>query len=424
MKKNYLPVILAVITVLFSLNSSAQNSYVNQVIVGSGGNFSNPDEHVMLSTYNPSDESTTFFGEVFTQSIQDIVISGEFAYIAAQDSIVKINIDNFSKVLAVEAIGVNQLLVHENVVFATFQYPATDNFVQVFSANNLEHITNIANIADESAGMVIVDDNLYVAVPGGWTSTTGAIAIINLDEYLLITQIQLGTEGIGVFDLFVSDGKIMSVNRTPYMGTTGYISTMSVMGSQVSSNIINEVIGKYAGVQNNILYTVMNNGIGAINLSDFSVIDNSIVDPINNTIAAVELDTVNQNFYVTSTDYFSMGDGTVYDMAGEAIGTFEANISPDALAIDYRDNTSVSENDLIISTVYPNPASHTINIDSELTSISKYKILDITGRIVKKNSINEISGNFSVNISDLNSGVYIIQLANENSVSSTRFIKN
>ncbi len=424
MKRNYLSVIFAVIIGLISLNLSAQNTYVNQVIVGSGGNFSDPDDHVMLSTYNPSNESTSIFGEVFTQSIQDIIISGEFAYIAAQDSIVKLNIDNFTKVSSVAAIGVNRLLVYEDVVFATFQYPATENFVQVFSANNLEHITNIANILDESAGMVIVDDNLYVAVPGGWMSTTGNIAIIGLDEYLVLTQVPLGDEGIGVSDLFVYDDKIISVNRTPYLGTTGYISSVSTQGTQISSHLINEVIGKIAGVKDNVLYTVMNNGIGSINLSDFTVIDNAIVDPLTNTLAAVELDTVNQNFYVTSTDYFSMGEGTIYNLQGESTGFFDANISPDALAIDYRDNTGLGEKQNLSSYVYPNPASNIINIKSDLTSLSSYQILDITGRVVAESNINEVTENISINISDFNSGVYIILLANEHSTSSTRFIKN
>lgn len=424
MKKNYLLLLTAVITVFCSLNISAQHTYVNQVLIGSGGNFSNPDEHVTVGTYNPVDESTTFFGEVLTHSIQDIVIDGEFVYVAAQDSIVKYNIENLSRVAVVEAIGINQLLVHENKLFATFQYPATENFVQVFSADDLTHTANITDVLDEAAGMVVVEDNLYVAVPGGWASTTGNITIIDIPELTTVTQIPFGAEGIGVFDLFVFDNKIMSVNRTPYLGTTGYISSMTFEGTDPSSYLINEVIGKMAGVLDGFLYTVMNNGIGAIQLSDFTVPDNSVIDPLTLTIASVELDTVNALFYVATTDYFSMGEGTVYNMLGEATSTFDANISPEAIAIDYRDNTGIQKNELVAMSVYPNPASQVLNIDSDLVSVSSFKVIDITGREVLGNVLNTNSGELSLNISNLKSGVYIICLSDGNQVSSTRFVKN
>lgn len=424
MKKNYLIILVAVTSVLYSLNISAQTTYVNQVLIGSGGNYSNPDEHVMLGSYDPIDESTTYFGEVYTQSIQDIVIAGEFVYVAAQDSIVKYNIDDFSRIAAVEATGLNQLLVHDGLLFVTFQYPTTENFVQIFSADNLEHIKNISDVSDEAAGMLVFEDNVYVAIPGNWTSTTGNIAIINIDELELVSEVLLGNEGVGVFDLFLYDSKIMSINRTPYGGTIGYISTMSTMGTDITSYLINEAIGKFSGIDNGILYTVMNNGIGAIKLSDFTVTDNSIVDPLINTIASTELDTVNNVIYVASTDYFSMGEGTIYSMTGEAISTFDANIAPETIAIDYRTNTSLNETAFVNSIIYPNPASQLLNIKSDLMSVTVYKVIDVTGRVVMGNNLNNNSGELSINVNDLDSGVYILYLSDGNQISSTRFIKN
>ncbi|PJB59038.1 MAG: hypothetical protein CO098_05510, partial [Bacteroidetes bacterium CG_4_9_14_3_um_filter_41_19] len=67
----------------------AQSFTVKQVMIGSGGNYANPDDFVELSSYDPVSNQSVNFGTVFTQSIQDVMISDGFLYVAAQDSIAK-----------------------------------------------------------------------------------------------------------------------------------------------------------------------------------------------------------------------------------------------------------------------------------------------------------------------------------------------
>lgn len=59
--------------------------------------------------------------------------------------------------------------------------------------------------------------------------------------------------------------------------------------------------------------------------------------------------------------------------------------------------------------VYPNPASDFINITSELNGEAEVNILDMTGRCVKNVVINDMS-NATINISDLDKGVYFINI--------------
>jgi hypothetical protein len=65
--------------------------------------------------------------------------------------------------------------------------------------------------------------------------------------------------------------------------------------------------------------------------------------------------------------------------------------------------------------VYPNPADNYISINST----GNYRIFDISGRLMKSGK----SDNGIVDISDLKSGYYIINIWNEDSLANLRFSK-
>jgi hypothetical protein len=151
-----------------------------------------------------------------------------------------------------------------------------------------------------------------------------------------------GTDAVGIFDLYSDGNNIYSVNRSPYGSTSGSVSTYSIWTSSFSTTVINNVVGKGVAKSNNILYLLLDNAIGSYDLSMNEVIETSIVpDPGSSNfiyIADAAFDYLNQLFYVTITDYFSMGEGKIFDMTGIETGTFEAEVSAEAIALDFRIN--------------------------------------------------------------------------------------
>ena len=59
--------------------------------------------------------------------------------------------------------------------------------------------------------------------------------------------------------------------------------------------------------------------------------------------------------------------------------------------------------------IYPNPATSHINIRSEKSGKADVSIYDMTGRLVKNVSVSDIS-NATVNISDIEKGIYLIDV--------------
>jgi len=425
MKKNYFLFIVVMLMTFGTSYVNAQHFVVNQVIVGSGGSYSNPDDFVSMASYKPASGVTTTFGNIQTQSIQDVVINDGFAYVAAQDSIAKFNIDTYERVAITEAMGVNRLFVTDDILIASFQFPITENFVKVYSSNDLSLIANVSDVSDEAAGITINNNLAYVAVPGGWASTVGKIAIIDLNDYSLIEEINFNEQGIGVYDMFLYNSKIMAVCRTPWGASTANLLSMNSLGTHTDIYPIDQELGKMVGEIDGLLFTVMNGGIGIIDLTEFTVTDTAFIEASVLPIAAATLDTIDGNFYITTTDFSTIGVGTIYDALGIESGSFDAGISADALAIDYRDNTGIddllTENKIVL---FPNPASESISVSFEGTTLSNdYKIVDVSGRVLKTGTSNFNSNTVNISINSLESGLYFLVLSDNKMVISSPFVK-
>ncbi len=423
MKRFYLSV-LAAFVLLAVQQTTAQNTVVNQVIVCSGGNFSDPDDFVSVAAFKPQDGSTTAFGTVFTQSVQDVVVDGIFAYVAAQDSIVKFNIDSYQRVAAVEAVGVHKLAIAGDKLIASFWYPVTEDFVRIFSKEDLSQQAAISEVSDEADGILVYNNRAYVAVPGGWASAGGKIAVINLTGNLLIEEIDLDSAGVGISDLFLfqQDGDfLVSVNKTPWDATTGYLTKMDLSNRQTTSFVFDLSVGNGIEVYGGKLYLMLNGGIGSIDIAGMTVTDTAVVANTGNGFAAAVFDTLNMLFYATTTDYATTGEGYIYNATGELTGNFDAGIAAEALAVDYRDNTGIFEaRHSLRLTVYPNPASRFVrfNIPAEQKAV-KILMVNLSGKVVY-NGENQNQ----IDISRLQPGLYFITVQTDASVFTGRFVKN
>ena len=75
--------------------------------------------------------------------------------------------------------------------------------------------------------------------------------------------------------------------------------------------------------------------------------------------------------------------------------------------------------------VYPNPTSETIQVQSEFpfSATSQLMITDLTGKIVKTMTLPISQSVLSIDVQDLNAGIYMVQLQSGKLVEMTKFIK-
>ncbi len=422
MKKIYFLSLMA-LTLVFSANcAKAQlSTYTNQIIIVNGGNFSNADDYVTVSAYDPETQITNEFATIYTQSVQSVVLHENFAYVAAQDSIVKLNIDSYEKVSAVAAPGINQLATDGNVLVASFWYPVTENFVKIFSLEDLSLITDIEGISGEAAGILIHDGVALVAVPGGWGSTTGKIASIDLETTTLLSEDDYGEfyAGIGYFAFY--NDVTTAFMKTPWGETDSKAAKFDLEGEIIEEFTYESAsLANKTGKVGSAFYAEINNGIGVFDLASGELTNATVVAPQEQTIAASVIDTNNMLIYLTTTDFASTGAGFIYNTNGESVGSFDAGISAQAIAVDYRDNTSISERNTLLSlSIFPNPASNFVKLNippgEDLTDL---RITDISGRLVT-----DVTPSRQIDISTLSAGLYFISAKTNSNNYSGKFIK-
>ena len=73
--------------------------------------------------------------------------------------------------------------------------------------------------------------------------------------------------------------------------------------------------------------------------------------------------------------------------------------------------------------VYPNPASNFINVSSNDSKVTSVSMADLNGRIVKQVSYDNVS-NVELNISDLASGLYLMNIKSDNGEVTKKIMKD
>ena len=71
--------------------------------------------------------------------------------------------------------------------------------------------------------------------------------------------------------------------------------------------------------------------------------------------------------------------------------------------------------------LFPNPASNCLTIASA-ADVSKVEIYDVTGKMVM--TVNAASENVTLNVSELNTGMYFVNVTNQKGVQTSKFVKN
>ena len=122
--------------------------------------------------------------------------------------------------------------------------------------------------------------------------------------------------------------------------------------------------------------------------------------------------------YVVDASQYEPGYYTLH--YGVVIGEYNC-LSEYETVIHFTTRTNVREFDQAIS-IYPNPATTTLNLGSTETMDFTATITDITGKVIRTENI--LSTRHAINVSDLSSGIYLLRLQTPTGATKTvKFVK-
>ena len=435
MKKIHIFATIIILFFLIEINpiQAQRDEWVNQVIIVNGGKFESVppfSDYVTVQRYNPDNHTVAVFDVIYTQSVQDVIIDDHFAYVAAQDSIIKYDIDTYQRVAAVADSGLSKLYKFGNKVIVSKQYPIKRFFLEILD-ENLSLVYRVQNISGECGGITSVGPIIFVAVNGGFSGTEGKLARINSNNWSVIGESNFGPDAVGILNLYQYDYKIYSINKTPAGNPNrGSITVYDIPQDTYVNHIFDVLVGDGAGIKDNLLYLKLDEGIGSFNFDTKQIVDTTIIpDPgsaLRRYIISAAVDYINSLFYINIGNRSSYGYGKIATLEGDSIGTYTEGINADAIAIDYRTpvgiETDKSSHDFV--TIYPNPVNDKLTLTfTGNEAINLVKITDLTGRVILEKALNGNEKTLKLNCESFPSGVYLVSFMTENGLKTRKFIK-
>ena len=99
---------------------------------------------------------------------------------------------------------------------------------------------------------------------------------------------------------------------------------------------------------------------------------------------------------------------------------FSINIDDIMLHRVFDPTFDVAENSASMVTVYPNPASEKVMVESNVT-VNQYEIYNVAGEVIISMPVNEKS--FEINVNELPAGTYLIKMVSDGMVQTRRFVR-
>ena len=170
------------------------SSLAQQAVIVNGGQFGNPNENVNVVIYDIPTKTYTTLDTIHTNSVQDILIDGNEFFVLAQDSIVKYDVQNQSRLAAQAFSGPSTktvLLSGNELLVGNWYGKSTDN-LYIYNATNLQLIDSVSAVQSGVSSMLLDSNFLYITqnqTTSSFTDTLGVILKINISTRQIVDSI-------------------------------------------------------------------------------------------------------------------------------------------------------------------------------------------------------------------------------------------
>jgi hypothetical protein len=402
-----------------TMNLAAQAYHLNQVIVLNDGNtLYSGGQHTRVGSYNP-DTIAASFGS-------DVIIDSGFIYVGADSLLIKYDLTTKARVATQTIQGIREMAIWGNQILVTrgTTFPLHAYF-QAYDKNTLNLIYQDTTVSHATQGIRVLNDSAYIAINDFGSGSIGNLGVVDLKAQREKREVNLGPSGLNPYDVEVEPNNqtIYTVNDLDYSNSTVTEYHAPAAFTNTSLHLSESCTGS-AYYQGNIYFQAGNDlNVGLFKTSTQSVWDSL---QIEKSIYGMGIDSADGYMYVGVTDYQTFGNVFIYNLFGQAIDSFPANISPESFAFDIRATTGVQQiNATADLSVYPNPTSDEIHISFISASKEKgYLVLtDVLGREMNQWQVNAGSPATISLGNNLPNGVYFLKLETANGITVKKIIK-
>ena len=348
-----------ILGVLFTQTLYAQN-YVHQVLILNEGYFDYTTnqiiEPVTIGSYDPVTETYTQVATIDSARFaSDMIIDGEYFYVAADNKILKYDLNNYNLLEETIVPGVRKLLTDPlNNLFATRgEYMTTfDSYLHVYDKNDLTLTMAVDTINGpkwSTQDMVIYQNLLYIAINNGfeWGNEKGLIGVLDIIYTLYnggtmgYDEVDLGPDGKNPDNMMIDGTTIYTVNNKDWSGCSVSQIDIGLNAQPVTTTNMSTVstgCGTSAIRNGNVNYQIS----GDTEIYEWNG-TYSTPTGMSQNFYELAVDNVNNYLYASSTDWFSYGEVFIYDNNNILLNSFSCGVSPGTIVFDERMYVGIEE---------------------------------------------------------------------------------
>lgn len=320
-----------------------------------------------LMAYDTQDKKTTSVGEVDATSVQDMIVDGAYAYVAADNYITRFNTTN-NEVVATKycqdttrwddgkgksGAGLNnKMAIYKNWLLVTRQNsgnaPEDGYNVRVYNKTDLSLVTKVP-VSDQATDIAVIDSMAYVMINGGWAGTTSSMAVINLYTLKLVQEVPMGEAGLNVSMMIPKDSIIYCVRRDNNVMSSAVLAfnTRTQTFTETATNLPTDYSSAPAAIDpmtGDSIMLATETGFLAHNTKTGVTSETEVMTtPVEgyNTMASTR-DAETGEYYVAYGAWGGAGKGRIYKADFTDAGSFDGvAASPEAMAM----SAAVERND-------------------------------------------------------------------------------
>lgn len=426
MKKNY---ILSLALLLISFLGFSQ-SYLDGIIVLNEGNMGSNAASVSFIDASQQITNNIFATANANAPLGDVGQSMNFyndkAYIILNYSneIKIVDSETFvtSSTIQTGLINPRYMAFYQNKGYVTCWGDGTvttDDYLAVINLTTNQVESTIA-MPEGVEDIMEVNGKLYVTQQGGYAYGT-TLSIVDALTHN-VTTIPVGDipNSMVVKDnyLYVLCGGMPDWSGSE---TSGKLVKIDLLDNSIVSQFpfANNDHPMHLNLSNNNLYYTLDSDIYKMAITDLSLPTAAfITTPVTDFLGIYGLDVIDDKIYVADANgYAANGYAHIYNTNGAFLTTKTAGNIPNHFYKSKQNLLGLEDNaEIATFSIYPNPTTTTFFIKSEKNVA--VKIYDLTGKIVK----NEVYSPSGIDVSNLEKGIYVVEMEAENQKQTSKLV--
>ena len=270
----------------------------------------------------------------------DMIVDGNLLYVAADNKIIKYQIGSFEYIDEVEVQGARNLLIHNDNLFVsrgdydydTWSAVVFDSYLHVYDKNSL---TLVAEFDSENGpgwstqNLVAKDDQVFVVINNGfeWNNEKGYVGVIDANNLTYASEFDLGENGTNPDNMVLKGDYLLTVNNKNWSGSS--VSKINLSTNEVvTENLADLSTGCGTSALRGDFLNYQVSGDNTLQKYDYENMETYGTEQNMNLNFYEIIESLDNLFYASSTDFFSYGEVYIYNQQNEIINSFSTGVSP------------------------------------------------------------------------------------------------